>query len=99
MGDRQLAGKIITAFLDDVPLQLNSLRKQFHESDETGARLQAHKLKGSAANVSAVSLGAVGQQMERAAAAGRLDRFGKLLPRAVEEFERLKSTLKKTGWL
>jgi hypothetical protein len=28
-----------------------------------------------------------------------LDQFGKLLPRAVEEFERLKSTLEHAGWL
>jgi len=99
MGDRQLARKIIKGFLDDVPRQLNSLRKRLDESDETGVSLQAHTLKGSAANVSAVGLGAIAQQMERAAAVGRLDRFGKLLPRAVEEFERLKSTLENTGWL
>ena len=99
MGDRQLAGKIIRGFLGDVPSQLNNLRKRFDEADETGARLQAHTLKGSAATVSAVGLRAIGQEMERAAATGRLDRFGALLPRAVEEFERLKTTLEEAGWL
>jgi len=34
-----------------------------------------------------------------AAATGELDRFGALLPRVAEEFERLKSTLEKAGWL
>jgi signal transduction histidine kinase/DNA-binding NarL/FixJ family response regulator len=99
MGNRQLAGKIIKGFLGDVPSQLNNLQKRFDEADETGARLQAHALKGSAATVSAVGLREIGQEMERAAAAGQLDHFGKLLPRAAEEFERLKSTLEKAGWL
>jgi len=99
MGNRQLAGKIIKGFLGDVPSQLNNLQKRFDAADETGARVQAHTLKGSAATVSAVGLREIGQEMERAAAAGQLDHFGELLPRAVEEFERLKSTLEKTGWL
>jgi hypothetical protein len=37
--------------------------------------------------------------MERAAGAGELDHFGELLPRVVEEFERLKRTLEHAGWL
>jgi HPt (histidine-containing phosphotransfer) domain-containing protein len=99
MGNRQLAGTIIKGFLGGVPSQLNNLRKRFDEADETGARLQAHTLKGSAATVSAGGLRAIGQEMERAAAAGQLEHFGTLLPRAAEEFERLKSTLEKAGWL
>jgi signal transduction histidine kinase/DNA-binding NarL/FixJ family response regulator len=99
MGDRQLAAKIVKGFLGGIPSQLDNLRKRFNESDEAGARQAAHTLKGSAASVSAVGLRAIGQEMERAAAAGQLDRFGRLLPRAVEEFERLKSALEKAGWL
>jgi HPt (histidine-containing phosphotransfer) domain-containing protein len=99
MGDRQLAGAIIKGFLAEVPSQLNNLRKRFDEGDEKGARLQAHELKGSAGTVSAAGLRAIGQEMERAAAAGHLERFGRLLPRAVEEFEMLKRSLEKTGWL
>ncbi|MBC7820392.1 MAG: response regulator [Planctomycetaceae bacterium] len=99
MGDRQLAGEIMQGFLGGIPSQLNNLQKRFDEADETGARLEAHILNGSAATVSAVGLREIGQEMERAAAAGQLDHFGKLLPRAVEEFERLKSTLEKAGWL
>jgi len=99
MGNRQLAVQIIKGFLGDVPSQLNQLRKRFDQADRTGARLQAHTLKGSAASVSAVGLRAIGEEMERAAAAGQWEHFGKLLPRAVEEFERLKDTLEKAGWL
>jgi hypothetical protein len=37
--------------------------------------------------------------MERAAGAGELEHFGELLPRTAEEFERLKTTLERAGWL
>ena len=61
--------------------------------------MQAHTLRGAAATVSAESLHAIALAMERAGAAGELQRCGELLPRAVEEFERFKSTLKRTGWV
>jgi HPt (histidine-containing phosphotransfer) domain-containing protein len=78
---------------------LSHLRNGFTEADATGARSYAHALKGSAGSVSAVGLRAIAQEMERAAAAGELGRFGELLPRAFEEFERLKSILERSGWL
>ena len=69
------------------------------EADGAGARLQAHALRGSAATVSACSLSAIAAKMEETAGAGEWGRFGTLLPRAVEEFELLKSTLEHVGWL
>jgi HPt (histidine-containing phosphotransfer) domain-containing protein len=80
-------------------LRLSNLRKGFIEADAPGARSHAHALKGSAGSVSAGGLRAIAEEMERAAAAGKLDGFGELLPRAFEEFERLKSTLERSGWL
>ena len=98
-GDRQLAGVVIKGFLEDFPSQLNILRKRLVEADGPGARMQAHALKGSAATVSAGGLSAVALEMERAAGAGELEHFGELLPRTAEEFERLKTTLERAGWL
>ena len=60
---------------------------------------QAHTLKGAAATVAAEGLQALALAMERAGTAGQLDRCGELLPRAVEEFERFKSTLERAGWV
>jgi signal transduction histidine kinase/DNA-binding NarL/FixJ family response regulator len=99
MGDRQLAGTIVKGFVGDLPAQLHELRKRFDEADRTGARQQAHILKGSAATVSADGLRAIAQEMEQAAAAGHLSHFGELLPRVVEEFARLRGTLENAGWL
>jgi PAS domain S-box-containing protein len=99
MGDQQLAGIILKGFLGDFPTQLINLRARLAESDGPGARLHAHALKGSAATISAESLRAVAYEMEQAAGAGDLNRFEELLPRTVEEFERLKTTLEHAGWL
>ena len=99
MGDRQLARIIIAGFLEDFPSQLNQLRERLVEADTLGACMHAHTLKGSAATISAYSLSSIGAEMERVAKAGELDQFGKLLLQAVEEFERLKNTLKHAGWL
>jgi len=51
-----------------------------------------------AATVAAESLQALALAMERGGNDGQLDRCGELLPCAVEEFERFKSTLKGAGW-
>ncbi|MGO9257450.1 MAG: PAS domain S-box protein [Bryobacteraceae bacterium] len=99
MGDRQLAGAILKGFLGDAPSQLHNLRRRLDEADGRGAWLQAHALKGAAATVAAEGLHAMALAIERAGAAGQLDRCGELLPRAVEEFERFKSALERTAWV
>ncbi|MGD1095780.1 MAG: PAS domain S-box protein [Bryobacteraceae bacterium] len=99
IGDRELAGVALQAFLEDLPTQLDNLRQRLDQADASGAREQAHTLKGAAATVGAEGLRAIALAMERAGTTGRLDQCGELLPRAVEEFERLKSALERTQWL
>jgi HPt (histidine-containing phosphotransfer) domain-containing protein len=99
MGDRQLAIIILKGFLDDVPSQLNNLRKQLDESDAQGVRLQAHTLKGAAATVAAESLRMIALAMEQSGAEGQLDKCRALMPRAVGEFERFKDTLERASWV
>jgi PAS domain S-box-containing protein len=99
MGDPQLAGAVLKGFVEDVPSQLNSLRRRIEEADAPGAWSGAHALNGAAATVAAGGLRAIALAMEQAGIAGRLDRCGELLPQAVEEFERFRGTLETTGWL
>jgi PAS domain S-box-containing protein len=98
IGDRRLAGEVVKGFLEDFPLQLHKLRKRLDEADAPGAAAQAHALRGAAAAISAGSLRALAQALERAGLAGKLDDVGELLPRADGEFERLKSALRRAGW-
>jgi PAS domain S-box-containing protein len=99
MGDRQLATTLLRGVIEDIPVQLNNLRMRLEEADAPGTGMQAHALKGAAATVSAKSLAAVAQAMERAGKAGQLPRCVKLLPRAVEEFEQFKNALELAGWV
>jgi PAS domain S-box-containing protein len=99
MGDHQLAGIALSGFLQDVPAQLEALRKRLDVADAAGTRSQAHALKGAAATVSAEGLRAIALAIERAGAAGQLDHCGKLLAGAVNEFERFRGTLRQTGWI
>jgi len=99
MGDRQLVAKVLNGFLRDFPAQANNLREHLAKADVAGVRLQAHTIKGSAATVAANALSGIGAEMERAASASELDRVGDLQPRLLEEFERLKGTLERSGWL
>jgi HPt (histidine-containing phosphotransfer) domain-containing protein len=85
-------------------LRPGTLRPERAQADEefarrkAGLRRFAHALKGSAATVSAVRLSAVALEMETAAAAGGLERFGELLPQAAEEFDRFDGELALAGW-
>jgi HPt (histidine-containing phosphotransfer) domain-containing protein len=99
MGDRLLAGVILKGFLADAPSQLSNLREQLDKADARGVQSQAHTLKGASATVAAEDLCAIASALEKSGKAGQLDRCGELLPRAVEEFERLRMTLARTGWV
>jgi two-component system sensor histidine kinase/response regulator len=99
IGDRQLAGMILQAFLEDVPTQLSQLRKRLDESDGPGATLKAHSLVGAAGAVSAGGLLTLAKAMERAGKAGELKSLGDLLPRTAEEFDGFKTVLENAGWI
>lgn len=98
-GDRQLAGIVLKGFIEDMPFQLNNLRRVLDGADARGTRFHAHTLKGAAATVAAESLREVALAIERAGDAGEWDRCGELLPRANEEFERFKNVLEHAGWV
>lgn len=99
MEDRDLASAIIGCFLEDCPVQLKLLSERLAEADATGARRQAHTIKGAAASVSAVRLRAVGFEMEKAAEAGDLKGASALLPSAAHEFDRFEAALQTAGWV
>jgi len=96
--DRELAGAVIRGFLQDWPIQLALLSERLTALDAPGTRSQAHRIRGAAACVAAGALSGLGHEMERAAMANDLDSVVALLPRANEEFERLKAALQAAGW-
>jgi HPt (histidine-containing phosphotransfer) domain-containing protein len=99
MDDRELASMVVGAFLQDAPSQLMNLHRGIEQGDAPGTRLQAHSLKGASATVAAESLRAVAGAIEDAVVLGQLVRCCELMPRAVEEFERFKTTAEEAGWV
>ncbi len=99
IGDRPLARQILRGFLDDAPSVLNNLGKHLDEADAPGVRLHAHNLGGAAATVSADGLHALALALEQASTSGQMDHCRKLLPQVIEEFQQLKRTLDRTGWV
>jgi len=98
MDDRELAQTIIDGFLGDVPVQVGRLRDFLSKGDAPSARLQAHTIKGAAANISAPALREAAHEMEELGKTGRLDEALGMMPRLETEFERLKLVLRQNGW-
>ncbi len=98
VGDRRLARRLMEGFLKDAPTRLHRLEQRLREADGSGARLQAHALHGGASTVAAEGLKALALAMAQAGAEGRLVDCGELLPRAVEELERLKNAVARAEW-
>jgi len=97
MGDRRVAGIIVTGFLQDAPSQLRRLGERLQEGDAEGVRRQAHRLKGAAATVSAGILRALAQRVEEQARAGKLEEAAGVWRRLDGELERLKAALNDCG--
>jgi CheY-like chemotaxis protein len=97
--DRDLARELAKGFMADFPSQLLILQKKCAESDGKGVASQAHALRGACANVSAGGLCALAAAMEEAGKAGDLNHLGELLPRAADEFGRLRNALENAGLL
>jgi len=98
MGNRPLADRLVRAFLNDIPSQLEMLRKQLEGGDAPSARRQAHTIKGAAANLSAGRLRAAALEAEEAAKAGQLANLAALLPAVEHEFERVKAVMGRSDW-
>jgi CheY-like chemotaxis protein len=99
MGDRRLAGAIVSIFLDDIPSQLTRLDICLDQADIAGVSAQAHTLKGAAATVGATSVSAAAWNMVKAGKAGQLDQCRRLRHGIEQEFERFKSTVRNSGWV
>ena len=99
MNDKNLASKVVTAFLEDAPKQLNALKRMLDQGDTDGARRQAHTLKGAAATMSAETLRALCAEAQEAAAAQDFKRASTLLVQMQEQFAVLKTALRQLEWL
>jgi CheY-like chemotaxis protein/HPt (histidine-containing phosphotransfer) domain-containing protein len=90
MDDEDLARTVVEGFLEDIPRQIEVLRKCLDSGDAEGATRQAHTIKGASANVGGEALRAVALEMEKAAQAGDLAAAMTHMPDLESRFARLK---------
>jgi CheY-like chemotaxis protein/HPt (histidine-containing phosphotransfer) domain-containing protein len=93
MDDEDLVRTVVEGFLEDIPKQIESLRRYLAAGEAEGALRQAHTIKGAAANVGGESLRAAALEMEKAVKAGDLADVLARLPDLESRFARLKESM------
>ncbi len=93
MNDEDLSHLVVDAFLEDIPGQIETLRRCLNHSDAAGAARQAHLLKGAAANVGGEALRAVAIDLEIAGNLGNLSSIAARMDDLDRQFVRLREAM------
>lgn len=96
MYDETFAREIVNLFLEDAPRQIAVLQEALTKGDAVLLQRQAHRLKGTAANVGAMTLHNAMLQIEAAGAESDLSRARELLSTIEVLYEKLQGIL--TSW-
>jgi PAS domain S-box-containing protein len=94
MGDADLLQEIIIGFLEDMPRQIQALKRHIDRHDAGSAGNQAHAIKGAAANAGGMALSAVAGEMEKAGKAGRPEEIAALMPELERQFDLLRTRMR-----
>jgi CheY-like chemotaxis protein/HPt (histidine-containing phosphotransfer) domain-containing protein len=94
MDDEALAHTVVEGFVEDIPRQIELLRRYIQAGDTTGAERQAHTIKGASANVGGEVLRAAAFEMEKAAKEGDLNTAEGHLAEIGKAFGHLKQAMK-----
>jgi CheY-like chemotaxis protein len=89
MGSENLARRVASRFLEDMPRQLIALSQALTGADAESARRLAHSIKGAAANVSVEPVRGLAERLEELGKEGRLADAAELLPELVSTFDGL----------
>ncbi len=95
MGDEELTEKILKGFIEDMPRQIDALRRYIEVGDTARAKTQAHTIKGAAANVGGERLRTVAFDLEQAGKAGDLEGMKSRLDALSACFAELKQAMEK----
>jgi len=89
-GDEELLNEVLELFIKDIPSQLEELNQALNDNAAGEVRQRGHRIKGTAANVSAEAMREIAFAVEKAGEAGALDRAIPLVKMLEQEFEKLK---------
>jgi len=97
-GDPELLKELLDYFLELAPGQLDELGAAVEAGDTAAVDLQAHAMKGGAANVGAVRVSATARELEMLAKGGGLDGAAAIFARLRAEFAALQQALPGLDW-
>ncbi len=80
--------EIVTIYLEDTPLRIAELEQSLASADQPKFTRAAHSIKGSSANLGAMAVRAVAEQLEHQSAKQGLDQVSPLLSALKTEFAR-----------
>ncbi len=93
MGDTQLVETVLKGFLNDIPKQIDRLKKYFEDTDMVSLKRQSHTIKGAAANISAGRLRASALALEKAAETESREKVHGLIVRLEKSFDELRTSV------
>ncbi|HUG81135.1 MAG TPA: Hpt domain-containing protein [Bryobacterales bacterium] len=93
MHDDEFMVELIDLFLDDMPSQLEWLRRGVGQADPDEVRKAAHRIRGAAGNVGAERLSGLCSDMERVARETELPPLGDLLGNVEQEWQQIKAAM------
>jgi PAS domain S-box-containing protein len=95
MNDQDLAKEVLAIFLEDIPQQIQALKDFLAANDKQGIVLQAHTIKGAAANVGGEALREAASRMEKKAKDGKISDVQTCMTNLEKEFEKYKEATDK----
>jgi len=93
MGNEELAQRIVSGFMDDMPRQLTLLARAVENVDAAALRLVAHSIKGAASNVGGLEVQRIARKLEETAKSGDLSAAAGDLAELSDSFQRAKPVM------
>ncbi|MFQ5560617.1 MAG: Hpt domain-containing protein [Nitrospinota bacterium] len=93
--DLELYNEILTVFLKEFPLQVDTIKKCFESNHLPLLEQESHSLKGASANVGADAVAQIAAKIEMSAKAEKWEVAKAFLPELEKESDRLFEYLKK----
>lgn len=97
MADEELVAEILDSFLAETPAQVAAVVDAFQRGDAVATERLAHRVKGAAANLSAVRLQRVAGAIEAACRASQLDAAARLVAQLDGEYQRAAAAMRPGG--
>ena len=95
MEDHDIIAELLTGAMEDIPEQIDNLGSLLDKKNKEKIEIQAHTIKGTAANMGGISLKKVAAEIEEAGREENLDLAQELYPEMQKQFEILKKAVEK----